>query len=88
MESKTNEIFVWNTSPVMRMIGKNTSALFMGNHEVQEVLNTFRELPEPHGSFYKTVFNHGIDLIFAVYTLGVIHGIRQERERQHGKKVE
>ena len=79
------EIFVWDKSPVLSMIGKATTFQFMGNPEVSEVINTFRELPEPYGSFYKVTFNHGIDLLFSLYILGTIHGIRAERQRRKEK---
>lgn len=77
-----NNIFVWDKSPVMKMIGKNNLTKFMGKPEVQEVIDVFRGLPEPHNTFYNLAFNHCIDLLFSLYTLGLIHGIRAERQRR------
>lgn len=79
------DVFVWDKSPTMKMLGKNTTAQFWENHEVKEVINVFRELPEPYKSFYNVTFNHGLNLLFSLYTLGVIHGIRIERKRRKGK---
>ena len=64
------------------MIGHNRQAQFLGNPEVKEVINTFLDLPEPHGPFYKSVLNYELEFLFSLYTLGMIHGIRQERERK------
>ena len=77
-----NNIFVWDKSPVMKMIGKNTTSQFMGKKEVQEVIDVFMGLPEPHNTFYDLAFRNCIDLLFSLYTLGLIHGIRAERQRR------
>lgn len=79
-------IYIYDKSPVLKMIGHNRQAQFLGNPEVKEVINTFLNLPEPHGNFYKSILSYEIDLLFSLFALGTIHGIRQERKRKRGGK--
>ena len=75
------ESYVWNKNEIMKMLGTKTPTNFVGNPEVETVKETFRNLPGAEGSFYKLVCSHCFGLLFSLYELGRIHGIRAERER-------
>lgn len=81
-------VYVWNKSPVMKMIGRNTQSAFLCHPETKEVFDLFREMPELKGSILPTIMydNIVIDLLYSMYTLGLIHGIRQERGRRAGRR--
>ena len=78
---------VWDeTSPlIMQIIGKQEIDFFE-NTEFRKVIENFKTLPEPDGGFYRTIIPEVFELLISLYSLGYMHGIRQERQRRKGRK--
>ncbi len=76
---------VWTQNNVMKMIGDHGTDILKNNAEADTVIETFTGLPGAYGEFYKTVVANSYDLLIALYCLGRIHGIREERK--NGRKA-
>ena len=73
---------VWNQNAVMKMIAEHKADNFIKSPEVTEVIKAFTNLPGPYGNFYQTVCSNSFELLISLYTLGRIHGIREERKNR------
>ena len=71
--------YIWNANSIMRKIGQqNIDSYF--DKDVVTVRETFLNIPEPYCQPYKVAVRFAEDLLFSMYQLGRMHGIRQERE--------
>lgn len=82
-------VYVWDKSPVMKMVGRNTQSMFLAHPEVEEVFYVFRDMPELQGGILPAIMgdNIVIDLLYSMYTLGQIHGQRMERKRRAERRA-
>lgn len=78
-EVKTAGMYVWNANSLMRKIGRQSVANYF-NNDVMTVRETFLNIPEPYCQPYKVAVRFAEDMLFSMYQLGRMHGIRQERE--------
>lgn len=81
---KPDSIYVWNANSIMRKIGEQSVDYFFDN-DVITVRETFLNLPEPYCQPYKVAVHFANDLLFSMYELGRMHGIKQERESRKRK---
>ena len=81
---KEAEIFInlYHCNKTMEMICNCDNWFIAGNKELTEVIDAFTNLPEPQNAPYNIALRHGVQLLAALYNLGVIHGIRKERARR------
>lgn len=81
---KEAEIFarLYHCNKTMEMICNCSNWFIAGNKELTEVIDAFTNLPEPHNVPYDIALRHGVQMLAALYNLGVIHGIRKERARR------
>lgn len=88
-EKRREFIYVWDKSPVMKMVGRNTQSMFLAHPEVKEVFYVFRDMPELQGSILPAIMGDDIvtNLLYSMYTLGQIHGQRMERKRRAERRA-
>ena len=81
---KEAEIFanLYQCNNTMKLICNCNNWFIVGNPELQEVINAFIKLPPPYNAPYEVALRHGVQLLAALYNLGMIHGIRKERARR------
>ena len=82
---KPDGTFVWNANSIMRKIGEQNVSYFF-DKDVITVRETFLNIPEPYCQPYKVAVHFANDLLFSMYQLGRMHGIRQEREARKMKR--
>lgn len=82
---KEAEIFtkMYHSNKTMEMICNCDNWFIAGNNEeLADVINAFLNLPAPYNATYDVALRYCVQLLSALYNLGVIHGIRKERERR------
>ena len=84
-------IEVYKANAVMKMLGNQ--CLFMAaledkklRHEIKSIENAYTDNTKPFFGLYRLAFRHCFDMLIDLYNLGVIHGIRKERQRRKNKK--
>ena len=73
---------VWKQNKTMKMIGEHKTNNFAEDPEITEVIKAFTSLPGNYGGFFETVCSNSFELLISMYTLGRIHGIREERKKR------
>ncbi len=68
---------IWNRTKLMKILGKQTIEFYF-DEDVKEVEKAFLD------TFGNMAALHTEKLLFAMYQLGKIHGIRQERAKARG----
>ncbi|MBQ7418634.1 MAG: hypothetical protein IJV18_11220 [Acidaminococcaceae bacterium] len=84
---------IYKANKTMRMLGEqrySIEALVDENtrQELQEIKAAYisKKLTQKH-ELYKLVYDKCVQLLTSVYDLGVIHGIRRERQRKKEKAL-
>ena len=72
---------VWKQNATMKMIAEHNVSNFTNDPEVKDVIKAFTGLPGNYGGFFETVCSNSFELLISMYTLGRIHGIREERKK-------
>ena len=72
---------VWKQNATMKMIAEHTASNFTKDPEVTDIIKAFTGLPGNYGGFFETVCDNSYALLISMYTLGRIHGIREERKK-------
>ena len=84
---KSDSLMVWHMNELMRMLG-NQEIGFYWDNDVKEVIKSFLDFYKPpRDFFYRMSIQHAEPILFAMYQLGKIHGIRQERKRRKENKL-
>ena len=71
--------YIWNANSLMQKISQQSVDSYF-DRDVMTVRETFLNIPEPYCQPYKVAVRFAEDLLFSMYQLGRMHGIRQERE--------
>lgn len=71
--------FVWDANELMKVIGKQDISFYF-DKDAKLIRETFLNIPEPYCQPYKVAVCFAEDLLFSMYQLGRMHGVRQERE--------
>ena len=72
---------VYGENKLMEMLALQPNR-FNRDAEVETIINTFCALPSPENIRFNRVVNEGLQMLWAMYDLGRIHGIRAERKRR------
>ena len=72
---------VYGKSKLMEMLS-HQPGYFNGDKEVAEVIDTFCTLSYPDNIPFQRTVNDGMQMLWTMYDLGRIHGIRAERKRK------
>lgn len=81
-----NSYSVYRANPTMRMLGQQTFLQATRSPELKELEAAYNSDKNKRNFFSRFAFSNCFDLIVDVFNLGVIIGIRKERQRRKKQK--
>ena len=76
---------LYGLNKTLKMVGNQSFLDFFYDDEVRDIRNGYTGDAEM-GRRYKVCFYNFVDVLIDIYNLGVIHGVRKERERRKKKE--
>lgn len=77
---------IYGLNKTLKMLGKQSLLDFFYDDEVRDVWKGYMG-DAKKGERYKVCFYNFVDVLIDIYNLGVIHGVRKERERRKKRPV-
>ena len=82
-----NSYFVYNANDTMKVLGRQPITEYVDAVKaIRDVTNVYTARCNKHFGLYRIAVHAAYDMLLDIFVLGVMYGIRKERQRKKGRK--
>ena len=82
-----NSYFVYNANATMKKLGKQRITEYVDAREpIRNITDVYTSECNENSEIYRIATQYAYDMLLDIFVLGVMHGVRKERQRKKGRK--
>ncbi len=82
-----NSYFVYNANDTMKKLGNQRIAEYIDAREpIKDITDAYTSERNKNSEIYRIATQYAYDMLLDIFALGVMYGIRKERQRKKGRK--